>query len=60
MSESQKNRTPFGSERRRVTRPLEIVHTDIGEPIETKSWNGKQYYITFLDNYILFFSLLRT
>ena len=30
---------------------LELVHTDICDPFPTTSWNGQQYFITFIDDY---------
>ncbi|RVW80008.1 Retrovirus-related Pol polyprotein from transposon TNT 1-94 [Vitis vinifera] len=30
---------------------LEFIHTDICGPFPTPSWNGQQYFITFIDDY---------
>ena len=30
---------------------MELIHTDICGPFPTPSWNGQQYFITFIDNY---------
>ncbi|KAG8480618.1 hypothetical protein CXB51_024788 [Gossypium anomalum] len=30
---------------------LELIHTDICGPLPTASWNGQQYFITFIDDY---------
>ena len=30
---------------------LELIHTDICGPFLTPSWNGQQYFITFIDDY---------
>ncbi|RVW92501.1 Retrovirus-related Pol polyprotein from transposon TNT 1-94 [Vitis vinifera] len=30
---------------------LELIHTDICGPFSTPSWNGQQYFITFIDDY---------
>jgi len=30
---------------------LELIHTDICGPFPTISWNGQQYFITFIDDY---------
>ena len=30
---------------------LELIHTDICGPFPTLSWNGQQYFITFIDDY---------
>ena len=33
---------------------LEVIHTDICGPFPTASWNGQQYFITFIDDYSRF------
>ena len=33
---------------------LELIHTDICGPFPTPSWNGQQYFITFIDDYSRF------
>jgi len=33
---------------------LELIHTDICGPFPTASWNGQQYFITFIDDYSLY------
>ena len=30
---------------------LELIHIDICGPFATASWNGQQYFITFIDDY---------
>ena len=35
----------------RATNVLEFIHTDICEPFPTVSWNGQQYFITFIDDF---------
>ena len=30
---------------------LELIHIDICGPFPTSSWNGQQYFITFIDDY---------
>ena len=30
---------------------LELIHMDICGPFPTPSWNGQQYFITFIDDY---------
>ena len=30
---------------------LELIHTNICGPFPTTSWNGQQYFITFIDDY---------
>lgn len=35
----------------RATDVLELIHTDICGPFPTPSWNGQQYFISFIDDY---------
>ena len=35
----------------RTTDVLELIHTYICEPFPTASWNGQQYFISFIDDY---------
>lgn len=35
----------------RATEVLELIHTDICGPFPTPSWNGQQYFISFIDDY---------
>jgi len=39
----------LGAERAKYV--LELVHIDICGPFPTTSWNGQQYFITFIDDY---------
>lgn len=48
---AKQTRKPFGKERTRATRALEIVHTDVCGPIESLTWDGNRYYITFMDDF---------
>lgn len=48
---AKQTRKPFGKERSRASRPLEIVHTDVCGPIEPPTWDGNRYYVAFLDDY---------
>ncbi|RDX64091.1 hypothetical protein CR513_57388, partial [Mucuna pruriens] len=36
---------------KRAKNVLELIHTDIYGPFLTASWNGQQYFITFIDDY---------
>lgn len=42
---------PFSSGRSRATRPLEIVHSDVGGPVTPQSRDGFKYWITFIDDH---------
>jgi len=35
----------------RATNILELIHTNICGPFHTHSWNGQQYFISFIDDY---------
>ena len=35
----------------RASEVLELIHTDICEPFPKASWNGQQYFISFIDDY---------
>jgi len=35
----------------RASDVLELIHTDICGPFPTPSWNGQQYFISFIDDY---------
>ncbi|RLU16796.1 hypothetical protein DMN91_010864 [Ooceraea biroi] len=48
---AKQTRKPFAKERTRATRALEIIHIDVCEPLDPDTWDGNQYFITFLDNY---------
>ena len=38
----------------RSRRPLEIIHTDVCGPFSTKTYDGKSYFLTFIDDYTHF------
>ena len=45
----QSNTRRFGANR--ATDVLQVIHTDICGPFHTVSWNGQQYFITFIDDF---------
>ena len=45
----QTNTRRFGVNR--AIEVLELIHTDICGPFPTVSWNGQQYFITFIDDF---------
>ena len=45
----QTNTRRFGANM--ATDILKLIHTDICGPFPTVSWNGKQYFITFIDDF---------
>lgn len=47
-------RTPFNKKCQRASKPLELVHTDVCGPISPSTWDGKRYFVTFIDDYTHF------
>lgn len=44
-------RKTFGPGRESATRPLQIIHSDVGGKVSPMTWDGKQYYVTFRDDF---------
>lgn len=49
--QAKHTKMPFGDQRKRATRPLDIIHTDVYGPITPETWNRNRYFVIFLDNY---------
>lgn len=49
--ESKQTRIPFKSIRKRASRTLEIIHSDLCGPIDPPTWDNKKYILTFIDDY---------
>lgn len=49
--QAKQTRLPFEKSRKRASRPLEIIHTDVCGPIEPNTWDNKKYFRTFMDDY---------
>ena len=51
--QGKKTKTEFKSKEYSMTRPLEIVHTDLSlfGPITTKGLKGEKYFILLVDDY---------
>ena len=47
----KQHRTSFASTSTRKTGLLELVHTDVGGPMEVKSLVGSIYFVTFIDDH---------
>ncbi|KAJ0579636.1 putative RNA-directed DNA polymerase [Helianthus annuus] len=45
---------PFERSKQKTYGPLELVHTDVFGPVKHKSLGGKEYMITFIDDYSRF------
>lgn len=43
---------PFTSgEERRSSRPLELIHSDVCGPMTPCTWNGKRFFVSFIDDF---------
>lgn len=42
---------PFPSQAKRATQPLELIHSDILGPMNSCSWGGARFVLTFTDDY---------
>lgn len=51
---AKQTRIPFGKDRTKAKRPLEIVHTDVCGPIDPQTWDKKKYMLTFIDDFTHF------
>lgn len=49
--EGRQTRLPFKNVGTRATRPLELIHSDLCGPMETLSFGGMKYFITFIDDF---------
>lgn len=49
--EAKQTRLPFPSQGSRAESTLEIVHSDVCGPMETKSVGGSRYFLSFIDDY---------
>lgn len=44
-------RLPFTDTGKRAEKKLELIHSDVGGPISTKSMGGCRFYVTFIDDF---------
>lgn len=49
--EGKQTRQPFKSVGTRASKLLEIIHSDLCGPMETKSLGGSKYFLTFIDDF---------
>ena len=52
--EGKQTRLPHNQTRSRAKRPLQLIHTDLCGPMDTTSYDGKKYMLTFIDDYTHF------
>jgi len=50
----KQTRLPHQTERIRAKRPLQLVHSDLCGPMDTTSYDGKRYLLTFIDDFTHF------
>jgi hypothetical protein len=50
----KQTRMPHNHTRVKTRRPLERIHSDLVDPIDTVSYNGNRYILTLLDDYTQF------
>ena len=49
--ESKSNRYPFPQSKIKTKKVLELVHSDVCGPMQTASFGGAKYFVTFIDDY---------
>lgn len=49
--EGKQARLPFKNVGSRASKPLELIHSDLCGPMETTSYGGMKYFITFIDDF---------
>jgi len=53
--EGKQTRQPFQEHKLpRSSRPLELIHSDVCGYMNPTSWNGKRYFVTFMDDFTHF------
>ena len=45
------NRHPFGTSDSMATRPLALIHVDIGGPLRVRTPSGGRFYVVIMDDY---------
>lgn len=49
--EGKQTRLPFKHTGTRATKPLELIHSDLCGPMESMSYGGMKYFVSFIDDY---------
>jgi transposase InsO family protein len=47
----KQTRKPFPSSKRESSGPMELIHTDVCGPMQTKTPGGNRYFVSFIDDY---------
>lgn len=50
-SYAKQTKKPHSTVRRRATRPLELIHTDVCGPVQPLTHDRKRFFVTFLDDF---------
>jgi len=50
----KQTKLPHNKERRRATRPFQLIHSDLFGPVTPTSHDGKRYFLTFIDDFTHF------
>lgn len=45
---------PYNGTRLKATKPLELIHSDVCGPITPVSWDGSEYFVSFIDDFTHF------
>lgn len=53
-AKAKQAKLPHNSIRERATEPLQLIHTDVCGSFDPSTYNGKQYFVTFLDDFTHF------
>ena len=48
--EGKQTKLPHNKTRKRVTRPLQLIHSDVFGPVSPTSYDKKRYVVTFIDD----------
>ncbi|GAB1869619.1 Gag-pol polyprotein [Camponotus japonicus] len=52
--EGKQTKLPHKQDRVRAKRPLQLIHSDLCGPMDTTSYDGKKYVLTFIDDFTHF------
>lgn len=51
---ANQRRKPFNTVRTKAERPFELIHVDLCGPISPPTWDGKNYFLIFVDDFTNF------
>ena len=50
-AKAKQTKNPHNTTRQRANRLLKIIHTDVGGPVDPPTYDGKSYFVVFMDDY---------